>query len=85
MGVCLRVQLVASNWLSIRLETMGAVVTGCSAGVAVYFAQTVSPGLVGLGLAYALGVAGFLNFIIHTIIDLEFSSLSHLLSNACIA
>jgi ATP-binding cassette subfamily C (CFTR/MRP) protein 1 len=65
------VQLVASNWLSLRLESMGAVITGFSAGIAVYAANSVSPGLVGLALAYALGVAGFLNFMIHTMVDLE--------------
>ena len=58
-------------WLSMRLEVLGAVIVGLGAGLAVFLAKTISPGLVGAALAQAMAVTGFLNFIIHITVDLE--------------
>jgi ABC-type multidrug transport system fused ATPase/permease subunit len=61
-------QLQSQRWLALRLEVLGAAVTGCAAIIAVLVGNTLTPGQVGLSVSYALSVTGMLNWMIRTMV-----------------
>jgi ABC-type multidrug transport system fused ATPase/permease subunit len=52
-------QIQSQRWLALRLDFVGALIVGCAALVAALLAQSLSPGLVGLSISYALQVRIF--------------------------
>lgn len=65
---------VANRWLAVRLETLGTLITGASAFLAV--ASHTQPYLAGLALTYALSVTQALNWWIRMNADLENNSVA---------
>jgi len=65
----------ADRWLAIRLETIGAIISGLAAFLATHTAVTgtVSASLAGLSLTYAVGVTGLLSFGTRSYAQLEAS------------
>ncbi|VDO26102.1 unnamed protein product [Onchocerca flexuosa] len=65
--------LVANRWLAVRLELVGNLIVFCSALFSVLYRESgsVTPGLVGLSVAYALNITQTLNWAIRTASDLE--------------
>ena len=58
--------LVANRWLALRLETVGNSIVFCSALFAVLSKDSLSPGLVGLSVTYAMSITHTLNFLVRT-------------------
>ena len=58
---------MAGQWLELRLQMLGCAVVTAIAIISViqHKSGSVSPGLVGLAISYALGVTGNLNQLIH--------------------
>ncbi|GFQ80003.1 multidrug resistance-associated protein 1 [Trichonephila clavata] len=63
--------LGASRWLSIRLEFLGYTIVFLSALFAVFLRDTLSPGIAGLSVSYALQVTGILNMLVRATADVE--------------
>ena len=63
--------LVANRWLAVRLETVGNLIIFCSALLAVLGKDTLSPGLVGLSVSYALSVTQTLNWLVRMASEVE--------------
>ncbi|KAH9380804.1 hypothetical protein HPB48_020242 [Haemaphysalis longicornis] len=63
--------LAASRWLSIRLEFLGYSIVFIAALLAVLTRETLSPGLAGLSVSYALTVTGTLNMLVRATTDTE--------------
>lgn len=59
------------RWLAVRLETVGNLVIFFSALFAVLGRESLSPGLVGLSVTYALQITLALNMVVRWITDLE--------------
>lgn len=57
--VCYYPSLIANRWLAVRLEMIGNLIILFSALFAVMGRDTISPGLVGLSVGYALQVLIF--------------------------
>lgn len=64
-------QIQSQRWLALRLDFVGALIVGCAALVAALLAQSLSPGLVGLSISYALQVTGMLTWLIRQTVELE--------------
>lgn len=62
----------ASNWLSLRLQFLGAVLVG-GAGLiaAATSAHSIAPGLVGLAISYALSITGLLSGVLNAFAETE--------------
>ncbi|KAM3726825.1 Multidrug resistance-associated protein [Dirofilaria immitis] len=65
--------LVANRWLAVRLELVGNLIVFCSALFAVLYRESgsVTAGLVGLSVAYALSITQTLNWAVRTASELE--------------
>ncbi|CAL1291845.1 unnamed protein product [Larinioides sclopetarius] len=63
--------LGASRWLSIRLEFLGYTIVFLSAIFAVFLRDTLSPGIAGLAVSYALQITGILNMLVRATADVE--------------
>ena len=63
--------LVANRWLALRLETVGNSIVFCSALFAVLSKDSLSPGLVGLSVTYAMSITHTLNFLVRTATEVE--------------
>ncbi len=78
---CQHGQNLTNFWLSIRLQLIGAVITGCVSGLAVYFATTgLSPGLIALVLQYGLSMSSMLSPLIQQLVGLENAMNSYVVS-----
>lgn len=65
------IQLQSQRWLSVRLETTGSMITFSAAMIAAALRSSISPGLVGLSISYAISVTGMLNWMIRQSVELE--------------
>lgn len=63
--------IVANRWLAIRLEFVGNCIVSCAALFAVMARQSLSPGLTGLSITYALQLTASLNWLVRMSSDLE--------------
>ena len=54
----------SNRWLAVRLETFGAMITFCAGTLAVLGRQTISPGVAGLSISYALSITQALNWVV---------------------
>ncbi|KAL1477414.1 hypothetical protein MTO96_017487, partial [Rhipicephalus appendiculatus] len=63
--------IAASRWLSIRLEFLGYSIVFIAAMLAVLTRETLSPGLAGLSVSYALTVTSTLNMLVRATSDTE--------------
>ena len=63
--------IVANRWLAVRLESVGNVIIFCAALFAVLGRETLSPGLVGLSVSYALSVTQTLNWLVRMTSEFE--------------
>lgn len=63
--------VVANRWLSVRLETVGNMIIFCATLLAVLGRDTLSPGLVGLSVSYALSVTQTLNWLVRMASEVE--------------
>ena len=62
---------VSNRWLAVRLESIGNVVVGVSSLFAVFSRGSISGGLVGLSITYALQLTGTLNWLVRQATDAE--------------
>merc|ERR1711971_1204711 len=63
--------IVANRWLAVRLEMVGNLIIFCSALLAVLGKDSLTPGLVGLSVSYALSVTQTLNWLVRMTSELE--------------
>ena len=63
--------IVANRWLAVRLEMVGNFIIFCSALLAVLGKDSLTPGLVGLSVSYALSVTQTLNWFVRMHSELE--------------
>ena len=63
--------IVANRWLAVRLEFVGNCIIFASALFAVLGRDTLSPGIVGLSVSYALQVTQTLNWLVRMSSELE--------------
>ncbi|XP_054717541.1 multidrug resistance-associated protein 1-like [Uloborus diversus] len=63
--------LGASRWLSIRLEFLGYTIVFLAALIAVLTRGTLSPGIAGLSVSYALQITAILNMLVRATADVE--------------
>ncbi|XP_056273131.1 ATP-binding cassette sub-family C member 8 [Pseudoliparis swirei] len=63
----------ANRWLEVRMEYIGALVVlvAAVASIADALYNKLSPGLVGLGLTYALMVSNYMNWMVRNLADIE--------------
>ncbi|XP_062850775.1 ATP-binding cassette sub-family C member 9 isoform X2 [Trichomycterus rosablanca] len=62
----------ANRWLEVRTDYLGAVIVLTAAVAAIWMSSYgLAPGLVGLGLTYALTVTNYLNWVVRNLADLE--------------
>ena len=61
----------ADRWLALRLDVLGALVVSSTAFACILRARTLSPGLAGLSLTYALSYVQFVSWWIRTVADAE--------------
>ena len=63
--------MLANRWLAVRLKTVGNFIIFAAALLAVLGRDTLSPGLVGLSVSYALQVTQTLNWLVRMSSELE--------------
>ncbi|XP_076041208.1 ATP-binding cassette sub-family C member 3-like [Oratosquilla oratoria] len=63
--------VITNRWLGIRLEFIGNLVTFAAAIFAVFGRTSISPGIVGLSVSYALNVTMVLNWLVRLSSDVE--------------
>merc|ERR1719189_1879266 len=63
--------IVANRWLAVRLEMVGNLIIFCSALLAVLGKDSLTPGLVGLSVSYALSVTQTLNWLVRMTSEVE--------------
>uniref|UniRef100_A0A8C6UQM7 Multidrug resistance-associated protein 1 n=1 Tax=Neogobius melanostomus TaxID=47308 RepID=A0A8C6UQM7_9GOBI len=63
--------IVANRWLAIRLEFVGNCIVSCAALFAVMARSSLSPGIMGLSITYALQLTASLNWLVRMSSDLE--------------
>lgn len=69
--ICYYPSIIANRWLAIRLEMVGNLIILFAATFAVLSRDTLSPGLVGLSVSYALQVTQTLNWLVRMTSDVE--------------
>merc|ERR1719445_1415614 len=63
--------IIANRWLAVRLETVGNCIIFAAALFAVLGRETLSPGMVGLSVSYALQVTQTLNWLVRMTSEVE--------------
>ncbi|CAH0389150.1 unnamed protein product [Bemisia tabaci] len=69
--ICFHPTVISIRWLSVRLETIGNLIIFCAAFFAVLARGSLSAGLVGLSVSYALQVTGALNWFVRMASSVE--------------
>nr|XP_045608210.1 multidrug resistance-associated protein 1-like isoform X2 [Procambarus clarkii] len=69
--ICYYPSVMANRWLAIRLETIGNILTFSAAAFAVMSRGSISGGIVGLSVSYALSVTQTLNWLVRMSSDVE--------------
>lgn len=69
--ICYYPSIIANRWLAIRLEMVGNLIILFAALFAVLSKDSLSPGLVGLSVSYALQVTQTLNWLVRMTSDVE--------------
>ncbi|KAK9886053.1 hypothetical protein WA026_014836 [Henosepilachna vigintioctopunctata] len=69
--ICYFYGLVANRWLAVRLESIANLIILFTALVTVIGRDSISPGIVGLSVSYALQITQTLNWLVRTICDVE--------------
>ncbi|XP_020285956.1 multidrug resistance-associated protein 1 isoform X1 [Pseudomyrmex gracilis] len=69
--VCYYPSIIANRWLAVRLEMVGNLIIFFAALFAVLGRDTMSPGLVGLSVSYALQITQTLNWLVRMTSDVE--------------
>ncbi|KAK7065359.1 Multidrug resistance-associated protein 1 [Halocaridina rubra] len=64
------------RWLLLRLETLGNIITFSAAIFAVAGRGTISPGIVGLSISYALNITVMLNWLVRSTSEVEANIIS---------
>ncbi len=62
---------LVNRWLGLRLDWIGTLLVAVTALVAVLTAGSVSPGLIGLAISYALSITGVLNWLVRGATETE--------------
>ena len=63
--------IVSNRWLAVRLETVGNFISFCAALLAVLGRDTLSPGLIGLSVSYALSITQALTWLVRMACEAE--------------
>ena len=63
--------VVSNRWLAVRLETVGNLIIFCASLLAVLGRDSLTPGLVGLSVSYALSVTQTLNWLVRMTSEVE--------------
>merc|ERR1719158_1383988 len=63
--------VVSNRWLAVRLETVGNLIIFCASLLAVLGRDSLTPGLVGLSVSYALSVTQTLNWFVRMTSEVE--------------
>ena len=63
--------LISARWLGMRLEFLGYCIVLLAAIFAVYNRDTLSPGIAGISITYALSITGILSFLVRVFTQLE--------------
>ena len=73
--------LVSSRWLGMRLEFLGYCIVFLAAIFAVFNRDTLSPGVAGISITYALNITGILSFLVQvfTMLETNFVSIERLI------
>ena len=66
----------SNRWLAIRLESFGALITFCAGTLAVLGRHSISAGVAGLSISYALSITQALNWVVRMAADRETSIVS---------
>ncbi|XP_021917145.1 multidrug resistance-associated protein 1 isoform X2 [Zootermopsis nevadensis] len=69
--VCYYPSIIANRWLAVRLEMVGNLIIFFASLFAVLNRDTMSPGLVGLSVSYALQITQTLNWLVRMTSDVE--------------
>lgn len=69
--ICYYPSIIANRWLAVRLEMVGNLIILFAALFAVFSKDSLSPGLVGLSVSYALQVTQTLNWLVRMTSDVE--------------
>ncbi|XP_069695544.1 multidrug resistance-associated protein 1 isoform X5 [Periplaneta americana] len=69
--VCYYPSVIANRWLAVRLEMVGNLIIFFASLFAVLGRDTLSPGLVGLSISYALQITQTLNWLVRMTSDVE--------------
>ncbi|XP_042233575.1 multidrug resistance-associated protein 1-like isoform X2 [Homarus americanus] len=70
------VNVGVNRWLGVHLETIGNLITFAAAILGVAGRETISPGIVGLSVSYALNVTAILNWLVRIVSDAEANIIS---------
>lgn len=66
----------SNRWLAVRLESFGALITFCAGTLAVLGRHSISAGVAGLSISYALSITQALNWVVRMAADRETSIVS---------
>ena len=73
--------LISARWLGMRLEFLGYCIVFLAAIFAVFNRDTLSPGVAGISITYALNITGILSFLVQvfTMLETNFVSIERLI------
>ena len=63
--------VLTQRWLSIRVETIGAMIAFVAALIVVIQRDTISAGVAGVSLTYAIGITALLNWVVRQTVEAE--------------